>query len=118
MRRGVHLAIGVLAFCLYAGLESQLYGMSPGLVFLGLCAVFTGSLMPDLLERPTSSRHRGFFHSKRALTGSAGVFCLAALLFLLPEIPYRAVIYALSAFTLGYLLHLCADSLTRRGLPA
>jgi membrane-bound metal-dependent hydrolase YbcI (DUF457 family) len=117
MRRGVHLAIGILTFCLYAWLGSRLYGISPGLLVLGVCAVVTGSLMPDLLERPTSSRHRGIFHSRRALKWSGVMFCLTAFLFILPEVPYQPVIYALSSFTLGYLLHLGADSLTRRGLP-
>ena len=117
MRRGVHLAIGILAFCLYAGLGYQLITLSPTLAVLGLCAAVTGSLMPDLLERPTSSRHRGIFHSRRALKGSCIVFCLSAILYLLPGIPSRPVIYGISCCALGYLLHLGADSLTRRGLP-
>ena len=117
MRRGVHLAIGILAFCFYAGLGREIYGITPGMAFLGLFAVITGSLMPDLLERPTSSRHRGFFHSKRALTWSGLMFCLAALFSLPLWTPCRTEIYALSCCALGYQLHLGADSLTRRGLP-
>ncbi|HVP97484.1 metal-dependent hydrolase [Methanoregula sp.] len=117
MRRGIHLAIGILAFCLYAVLGSRLYGISPGLTVLGLCAVIAGSLMPDLLERPTSSRHRGIFHSRRALKVSGIVFCLAAFLYLLPDITSRSAIYGISCFALGYMLHLGADATTRRGLP-
>jgi len=117
MRRGVHLAIGILAFCLYAWLGDHFYPVTPGLAVPGLCAAIAGSVMPDLVERPTSSRHRGIFHSKRAVIGSGGVFCLSALMFLLPDLPSRPVIYAVSCLALGYLLHLAADSLTRRGLP-
>ena len=117
MRRGVHLAVGILAFCIYAGLGSRLYGITPGLAFFGFCAVVAGSLAPDLLERPTSSRHRGLFHSKRALKGSGVAFFLTALLYMLPDVPYRPMAYGISCCALGYLLHLGADSLTRRGLP-
>ena len=117
MRRGVHLAIGILAFCLYAGVTSRLTGLSYGMLVLGGCTAIAGSLMPDLLERPTSSRHRRFFHSKRALTGSGMVFCVATLLYLLPEVPYRPVMFWISSCALGYLLHLSADAMTKRGLP-
>jgi Predicted membrane-bound metal-dependent hydrolase (DUF457). len=83
----------------------------------GSLAAFAGSVLPDLLEPPTSSRHRGFFHSKKVLKGTGILFVVTALLWLLPEVPSKTVPFVLSALALGYLLHLAADSVTPRGLP-
>ena len=86
------------------------------LVF-GFLAAFAGSILPDLLERPTSSRHRGFFHSKRVLEITGIVFFVMAILWLLPGALLKTGFFVCSAFALGYLLHLAADSVTPRGLP-
>lgn len=117
MRRGIHIVIGLLAFSLYAYLGDFLQEIPPGALALGFLMVFAGSVLPDLLEPPTSSRHRGFFHSKRALKGTGMFFLAAAVLWLLPEVPQKTVPFVLSALALGYLLHLAADALTPRGLP-
>jgi len=117
MRRGVHLAIGLLAFCSYAYLGHFLQEIPRGMLVFGLFAALAGSVLPDLLEPPISSRHRGFFHSTTVLKGAAGVFCGTALLWLLPGVSQKTVPFVLSALALGYLLHLAADSVTPRGLP-
>jgi len=117
MRRGVHLAIGLLAFCFYAYLGHFLQEIPREALVFGLLAVLTGSVLPDLLERPKSSRHREFFHSKRVLKGTSMLFLSTAVLWLLPDIPPKTVFFGLSALALGYLLHLAADSVTPRGLP-
>ena len=117
MRRGVHLAIGLPAFCTYAYLGHFLQDIPQGTLASGLLAVFAGSILPDLLEPPTSSRHRGFFHSKTVLKVTGILFMGTALLWMLPEVPSKTVPFVLSALALGYLLHLAADSLTKRGLP-
>ena len=117
MRRGVHLAIGLPAFCTYAYLGHFLQDIPQGTLASGLLAVFAGSILPDLLEPPTNSRHRGFFHSKKMLKGTGIVFMGTALLWLLPEVSQKNVPFVLSALALGYLLHLAADSVTPRGLP-
>jgi membrane-bound metal-dependent hydrolase YbcI (DUF457 family) len=117
MRRGVHLAIGLVAFCCYAYLGHLLQDIPQGTLAFGLLAVFVGSMLPDLLEPPTSSRHRGFFHSKKMLKGTGILFVGAVFLWLLPEIPSKTVPFVLSALALGYLLHLAADSVTPRELP-
>ncbi|WP_292371131.1 metal-dependent hydrolase [Methanoregula sp. UBA64] len=117
MRRGVHLAIGLLAFCSYAYLGHFLQEIPRGTLVFGLFAALAGSVLPDLLEPATSSRHRGFFHSKTVLKGAGAAFFGLALLWLLPEVPQKTVAFVLSALALGYLLHLAADSITPRGLP-
>ncbi|MGA2698315.1 MAG: zinc dependent phospholipase C family protein [Methanoregula sp.] len=120
MRKGAHLIIGILAFCGYAYLVSLLNATTRELFLLGLFAVVTGSMMPDILEAPTSWRHRGIFHSKRALKCMAGTFGITAAIGVLvsPLIPHAFLVYGLSCFALGYLCHLLADATTKRGLPA
>ena len=54
MRKGAHLIIGILTFLGYAYLLGLLHETTSELFVLGLFAVVTGSLMPDLLEAPTS----------------------------------------------------------------
>lgn len=119
MRKGAHLIIGILAFCGYAYLLSLLHTTTRELFLLGLFAVVTGSLMPDILEAPTSWRHRGIFHSKRLLKCMVGTFGITAATGVLPSplIPHPFLIYGLSCFALGYLCHLLADATTKRGLP-
>jgi hypothetical protein len=119
MRRGAHLIIGVLAFFGYAYLLSLLRETTSEWFIVGLFAVVTGSLMPDILEAPTSWRHRGLFHSKRALKCMAGMFGITVVAGILPSllIPHAFLVYGISCFALGYLFHLLADSTTKRGLP-
>ena len=120
MRKGAHLIIGILAFCGYVYLLSLLHATTRELFLLGLFAVVTGSLMRDILEAPTSWRHRGLFHSKRALKCMVGTFGVTAVIGVLPSslIPHAFLVYGLSYFALGYLCHLLADATTKRGLPA
>ena len=104
----------------YAYLLGLLHETTSELFVLGLFAVVTGSLMPDILEAPASWRHRGIFHSKRALKCMAGMFGITAVIGLLPPSPlisHAFLVYGLSCFALGYLFHLLADSTTKRGLP-
>jgi len=119
MRKGAHLIIGILAFCGYAFLLDLLRETTRELFLVGLFAVITGSLMPDILEAPTSWRHRGIFHSRRALKCMVGTFGITAAACVLPSslIPHTFLIYGLSCFALGYLFHLLADATTKRGLP-
>ncbi len=119
MRKGAHLIIGILAFCGYAYLVSFIHETACEVFFLGLFAVVTGSLMPDILEAPTSWKHRGLFHSKRALKCMVGTFGVMAVIGVLPSslISHASLVYGISCFALGYLSHLLADSTTKRGLP-
>ncbi|MGA9085409.1 MAG: metal-dependent hydrolase [Methanoregula sp.] len=119
MRKGAHIIIGVLAFFGYAYLLSLLRETTSEVFLLGLFAVITGSIMPDILEAPTSWKHRRIFHSKRALKCMAGAFGITAAIGVLPSpfIPHAFLVYGLSCFVLGYLFHLLADSTTKRGLP-
>jgi mannose/fructose/N-acetylgalactosamine-specific phosphotransferase system component IIC len=119
MRKGVHLVIGILAFFGYAYLLGLIRETTTETFVLGFFTVATGSIMPDILEAPTSWKHRGIFHSKRALKCMVGIFGITAAISLLPSplIPHASIVYGLSCFALGYLFHLLADSTTKTGLP-
>jgi membrane-bound metal-dependent hydrolase YbcI (DUF457 family) len=118
MRKGVHLILGVLAFFVYAYLVGLVRDTGTQTFVLGFFAVVAGSVLPDILEAPTSSRHRKIFHSKRAVKGTAMIFCITAdVSILAPLTSTTAVLYAFSCFALGYLSHLLADATTKRGLP-
>ena len=118
MNRQMHLIIGGGLFLVYANVAGLFHTASGTLLIFGFVATAAGSLLPDILEPPTSAHHRGFFHSRRVLAAVAILFLLAALpaLFDLgsPRFPF---VFNASCFFLGYAAHLTADSLTRAGLP-
>ncbi|MDP3564844.1 MAG: hypothetical protein Q8R70_10180 [Methanoregula sp.] len=98
-----------------AGLFHQTTGE---LLVFGIIAAAAGSLLPDILEPPTSAKHRGLFHSGRALKTVAVMFLIAAIpVFFAPGINHFPLVFSTSCFFLGYTAHLLADSLTRAGLP-
>ena len=118
MKRQVHLIIGIGLFLAYGYMTGLFHNPAGELFVFGIIAVAAGSLFPDILEPATSPRHRGIFHSRRVLKGSALLFLFtAAPVMLIPVIPHLAGVFACSCFFLGYAGHLLADSVTRAGLP-
>lgn len=117
MNRRVHFIIGITLFLAYTYIAGYSHGISVGPVTCGIIAAATGSLLPDILEPPTGSRHRWICHSLRALNLVTAVFLVSAIPVLFaPDTPRYPVTYSASGFVLGYLAHLLADSLTRAGL--
>jgi membrane-bound metal-dependent hydrolase YbcI (DUF457 family) len=119
MRKGSHLVIGFLAFFVYACLLNGIHSINAGSFIIGIFTVAAGSVTPDILEAPTSSKHRRTLHCRRVLKGTGVLFGITAILYLLPILPQPGKLpdFCLSCFFLGYLFHLIADSTTRRGLP-
>ena len=119
MNRNVHLAIGIILFLIFVFATGILHR---GVIFLlvpGTGAVAAGSLLPDILEPPSTARHRGIFHGRRVLLVTlAGFILTAAAVMGNPATPRLPLIFTCSAFLLGYAAHLLADSLTPSGLPA
>ena len=79
-----------------------------------ICA-FIGSILPDILEKPTTPEHRQFFHSWFLLS----IFFIASFVMcfvLIPLYDSRIFIYLIFAFFLGYLSHLLLDATTKKGL--
>ncbi|MHA1198750.1 MAG: metal-dependent hydrolase [Candidatus Heimdallarchaeaceae archaeon] len=82
---------------------------------LSVVCAFVGSILPDLIERPTSPNHRKFFHSWFMLS----VFFIASFVMcfvLVPLYDTKVFVYLIFAFLLGYLSHLLLDATTKKGL--
>lgn len=72
-------------------------------VFSLLVGTIIGSILPDILDRPTSSKHRKLFHDPCFwLPVCCGLFLYSSLCF---------------GFILGIFLHLLLDSTTAAGIP-
>ncbi len=79
-----------------------------------VCA-FVGSILPDVIERPTNPDHRKFFHSWFMLSAffiASFVTCFV----LIPLYDTKIYVYLIFAFLLGYLSHLLLDATTKKGL--
>jgi hypothetical protein len=118
MNRQEHLTIGVIAFLAYTYLIYLIIKISNNAIVYAFIAVVLGSIIPDILEAPTSWMHRGLGHSKRALKLTGKIFVITALIGLLSSIIYIfSIFYIISGFFLGYVFHLLADATTEVGLP-
>jgi hypothetical protein len=119
MNRGVHLAIALIIFFLYSYFLTTINKSDNIPLLFGFIAISIGSIIPDILEPPTSRMHRGVCHSKRALKFTLVSFTIIAVIGIYPTIlpNYLSQPYIASNFFLGYTFHLFADSLTRAGLP-
>ncbi len=120
------MAIGVMAFIAYKVLVHLIVKISDDPVLYALLAVVLGSILPDILEPPTSWMHRGVYHSKRALKSIEKIFVVTVFIgILVPAfvgifvyvVYIFSIFYVISNFFLGYTLHLLADSTTKVGLP-
>ena len=112
MNRDQHVTIGLLFFALYVILLNHLKPLQLDAIIYGGIAAAIFSVVPDMLEPPTSGRHRRFAHSKRVLRNSFLAFlALTVIVFLFP---YAIII---GGALLGYVMHLAADSTTPAGLP-
>ena len=118
MNRQAHLSIGMMLFLVYGWGEGLLHQTDGSFLVYGMIATLAGSLVPDILEPPTSASHRGICHSRRALKCTIVLFLISALPVLFAsDIPRLPLIFSASYFFLGYAGHLLADTLTRAGLP-
>jgi membrane-bound metal-dependent hydrolase YbcI (DUF457 family) len=118
MNRQAHLIIGMMLFLGYDWEAGLLHQTQSSLLVYGVIATMAGSLVPDILEPPTSARHRGICHSWRALKFVAVLFLVSALPVLFaPGIPRLPLVFSASCFFISYAGHLLADSLTRARLP-
>ena len=112
MNRQEHVTIGTIAFLAYSYLLYLVFKTSTEAILYAFIAVILGSIIPDILEPPTSWMHRSTCHSKRALKLSGKILAITALIGL-----FFSAFYVISSFFLGYVFHLLADSTTEVGLP-
>ncbi|MCQ1536131.1 hypothetical protein FTO70_10655 [Methanosarcina sp. KYL-1] len=116
-RRKTHLTFGVLisliilSYLISKGLVSSFWVLT-----IALASSAVGAVLPDVVERPKSSRHRKFFHS---------VLFLALVLLFLAYTYTRIltaglgdeVTFGLFFAGVGYVTHLLLDALTPARLP-
>jgi len=112
MNRPVHITIGVVVWVFYVWGIFHIITIESGYLAFGILSMLLGSVLPDIIEPPTSAWHRGTFHSWVTLGKIGLMFLVFTLIGLLLHILLVA-----SSFCLGYALHLIADSSTTAGLP-
>jgi membrane-bound metal-dependent hydrolase YbcI (DUF457 family) len=118
MNRRTHLITGTALFMGYAYAAGLPHHPDSGFFVWGIITTAAGSLLPDILEPPTSAKHRGICHCRRALKSVTLMFLITAVPVLYaPGIAHFPIVFGASCFFLGYAAHLFADSLTRAGLP-
>ncbi len=120
-RRLTHI-VGGLVFSLpivgvsYWGFSENFDYLQLTLVLaISVVCIFIGSILPDLIERPTNPDHRKFFHSWFMLSAFfivSFVMCFVVV----PAYDQKVFIYLIFAFLLGYLSHLLLDATTKKGL--
>jgi membrane-bound metal-dependent hydrolase YbcI (DUF457 family) len=108
--RGTHIGIGIGLVILLSYVLNN-YLRLTNIDSFALLGVLLGSIIPDILDPPTSYKHRRFFHSKRVRKYMGYVSIGVVLVIITP------LLNAVTFFCLGYFLHLMADSTTPMGLP-
>lgn len=112
MNKTTHITIGIIACVFYILGISYITPIESNYLAFGFLFAFLGSILPDIIEPPTSAWHRGTFHSWDILKKVSLIFLIFTLIGLLLHF-----FLVVSCFCLGYGLHLIADSLTPAGLP-
>ena len=112
---GIVFSIPIVGVSYYGFAEDFSYLTLTLILSISVVCVFIGSILPDLIERPTNPDHRKFFHSWFMLS----VFFVASFVVcfvLIPLYESRVFVYLIFAFLLGYLSHLLLDATTKKGL--
>lgn len=111
-----HLRIGIL-LSIIIGLIVSLNSDSFFLIEFGIFILLGSfsSIIPDIIEPPTSRWHRKFFHSVSILIIFIILILLSYGVYL--NDPSSKLFYFSIAISTGYISHLFADALTPAGLP-
>ena len=120
-RRLTHLAAGFILGMPLVGISYYFFATDFQYLQLTLILsistipIFIGSILPDLIERPTNSMHRKFFHSWFML---ALIFISSFVLafVVIPRFDDQIYIYLIFGFSLGYFSHLLLDATTKGSL--
>ena len=108
--RDAHIGIAII---LALVISFILYKLNLTDFVVYLIPMYITSVLPDIIEPAVDYKHRGFFHSKRALRFlykyALGISFIIALIF--------NVFFYLFFGVVGYILHLLLDSTTPMGLP-
>ncbi|MHA1447624.1 MAG: metal-dependent hydrolase [Candidatus Heimdallarchaeaceae archaeon] len=120
-RRLTHIAAGFILVIPLVGLSYYFFSIDFQYLRLTLILsistlpIFVGSILPDIIERPTNPSHRKFFHSWFMLS----IFFIASFVIAFVVIPrYDNILYVylIFGFLLGYFSHLLLDATTKSSL--
>ncbi|MHA1219383.1 MAG: metal-dependent hydrolase [Candidatus Heimdallarchaeaceae archaeon] len=120
-RRLTHIAAGFILVIPLVGLSYYFFSIDFQYLRLTLILsistlpIFVGSILPDIIERPTNPGHRKFFHSWFMLS----IFFIASFVIAFVVIPrYDNILYVylIFGFLLGYFSHLLLDATTKSSL--
>ncbi|MCG3260828.1 MAG: metal-dependent hydrolase [Candidatus Heimdallarchaeota archaeon] len=120
-RRLTHIAAGFILGIPLVGLSYYFFSIDFQYLRLTLILsistlpIFVGSILPDIIERPTNPGHRKFFHSWFMLS----IFFIASFVIAFVVIPrYDNILYVylIFGFLLGYFSHLLLDATTKSSL--
>lgn len=112
---GIVLTIPLVGLSYWGFSEEFDYLQLTFILLISFISAFIGSILPDIIEKPTNPDHRKFFHSWFILS----IFFIASFVFcfvLIPLYDTKSYIYIIFAFLLGYLSHLLLDATTKKGL--
>lgn len=111
MNKEQHLTIGTISFSIFILAIYQIREVDTQFLVLGFLGLLLGSVIPDIIEPPTSWKHRGFYHSKRILKQLIPICIIISIIAI-----FLQFMLIISSFLLGYVVHLLADSTTEIGL--
>ncbi|MCG3217012.1 MAG: metal-dependent hydrolase [Candidatus Heimdallarchaeota archaeon] len=112
---GVIFSIPIVGGIYYYFASNFNYFLLSGILAASLVLVLFGSLLPDILERPSNPEHRKFFHSWFMLS-FIFITAFIACFVIIPRFDHVFIIYPIFGFLLGYISHLLLDSTTKSSL--
>ena len=115
MLGGIIIGIPIVGVVYYFFSEEMNYFLFSGVLAVSLVLISFGSLLPDIIERPTNPEHRKFFHSWFIFSISFIAIFITCFV-IIPRYTQVFLIYPLLVFFLGYFSHLLLDSTTKRSL--
>ena len=119
--RLTHVAVGFIFSVPLVGISYYLFSKDFQYLRLTLILsistlpIFIGSILPDIIERPTNPGHRKFFHSWFMLS----VVFIASFVIafvVIPRYDNLLYVYLIFGFLLGYFSHLLLDATTKSSL--
>ncbi len=112
---GAIIGVPIVGVVYYFFSDEMNYFLFSGVLAVSLVLVLFGSLLPDIIERPTNPDHRKFFHSWFMLSISF-IATFITCFVIVPRFTQVFVIYPILGFLLGYFSHLLLDATTKRSL--
>ena len=109
------IGVPIVGVVYYFFSEEMDYVLFSGILAVSLVLIMFGSILPDIIERPTNPDHRKIFHSWFMLSISF-IASFITIFVVIPRYSQLFVVYPILGFFLGYFSHLLLDATTKRSL--